>query len=153
MSVLALGDDLVKHRRVVAEYSYALRDWFVWAEMHAWARVNAYCQSERPKEIFLVVGQYLSTDFAIAHKKYGSLECEVILEATAEIPSVVDARLIGSYGITKAHSTVGFDTVIRNSSSEPPAEYSVFLHTYGQKSGPFQRFKTTLKSRVEEQYQ
>ena len=154
MSALVLGDDLIKHRRCTAEYTYALQDWFAWVEMHAWTRINAYYESERPKEIFLVVGQHLCPAYAIAHKKYGSFECEVILEASAEFPNVVEPSTVANINITKAHATAGFENVVSKSPANGTTEYTFILHTYNPKSGPLQRFKKrSLRTRIEEQYQ
>jgi hypothetical protein len=149
MSVLVLGDDPLKYRRCEAENAYDLMDWFACVEMHAWARVDAY--HERPKEIFLVVGQDLTTAYATSHKKNGSIECEVVLEANAGIPSIVEAKVLGRYGITKAYASVGFEYVVSKSIDPNPIEYTVFLHTYRPKSGPIQRFKRMLKPRIEDQ--
>lgn len=151
MSVLVLDDDPLKYRRCEGEYFYDLIDWFSCVEMHAWARVDAY--HERPKKIFLVLGQDLTTSYAITHKKQRSFKCEVILEANVGIPSVVESKLLGSYGIVKAYASVGFEDVVKKSTDTTnPTEYTVFLHTYSPKSGPLQRFKQPLKARVEEQY-
>jgi len=150
MSVLLLGDDPLVWRRCEGEYAYDLCDWFASVEMHAWARVEAY--HERPKEIFLVLGQHLTSSYGICHKKYGSFECEVIFEASGGLPSVANVSLLGSYGITKAYASVGFEDVVTKSSEENPITYSMFLNTYAPKSGPLQRFKRSLQVRAQEQY-
>ena len=66
------------------------------------------------------------------------------------VPSVAQASLLGSYGITKAYASVGFEDVVTKSAD---IKYSVFINTYSPKSGPLQPFKKTLKVRAEEQYQ
>ena len=152
MSVLVIGDAPVRYRRCVADYAYALTDWFAWVEMNAWERVNAYFDYERPKEIFLITGQYLTSSYAVAHKKYGSLECEVVLESTAQLPPVIQGNISASFVIKKAHAEDGFEYVFTKSGDEDPSMYSIILDIYNPKSGPLQRLKRSLKARVEEQY-
>jgi hypothetical protein len=154
MSVLVLGDDPVVYRRCEAEYVYGLRDWFAWVEINAWERVNAYFEFERPKEIFLVVGQYLTSSYAVAHKKYGSLECEVVLESSMQLPNVLDGNISTNFGIKKAYAEDGFEYKLTQSQDESSSlKYNIIVDTYKPKSGPLQRLKGGLRSRVEEQYQ
>lgn len=153
MSVLLYGDDPVTYRRCEQKYRYGLQDWFAWVERNAWERVNTYYKSERPKEIFLVVGQYLTSSYAVAHKKYGSLECEVIIESSIQLPTVVEGNLLGSISIKKAYADSGFEYMFTKSEDEDRPKYSIILDTYKSKSGPLQRLKRNLKTRVKEQYQ
>jgi len=153
MSVLVLGDDPIQYRRCEGRDSYVLRDWFAAAEMHAWARVEAYFQG-RPKEIFLVLGQHLTPTYAISHKRYGSIECEVILEFGGELPDNVEARILGHYNVTRAFASVGFDQIISRSSETSPNLYSISLELAPYKSGPIQRFRReSMMARVRDQYQ
>ena len=153
MSVLVLGDDPVTYCRCAAEYVYGLQDWFAFVEMNAWERVNAYYESARPKEIFLVVGQYMTSSYADAHKKYGSLECEVTLESSIQLPCVIERNISANLGIKKAYAEDGFEYVFTKSGEESPNMYSIILDTYKSKSGPLQRLKCSLATRVEQQYQ
>jgi len=154
MSVLVLGEDPITHRRCEEEYDWGLKDWFACAEMNAWERVNAYYESERPKEIFLVTGQYLASSYAVAHKTFGSLECEVVLESNVQIPNVVEGNVSAGFSIKKAHAEEGFEYIFRKREDQDASQYSIILDTYRAKSGPLQRLKgRSLKTRVEEQYQ
>lgn len=153
MSILIAGDEPVIHRRCEAQYLYGLQDWFAWAEMNAWERVNAYYGSTRPKEIFLIVGQYLTTSYATAHKVFGALECEVVIESNVQLPTVVEGEVLGRLGIRKAYAQEGFEYVMKKCGEQDPTNYSIILDTYKVKSGPLQRFTRSLKTRVEEQYQ
>jgi hypothetical protein len=119
--------------------------------MKAWAKVDAYYYDDRPKEIFLVVGQELTPTYATSHKKNDSIECEVMLKANVGIPSVVEGTALASYGITKAYAGVGFENVVATSTEGDPTQYTVFLHPYRSKSRPIQRVKL-LKTRIEEAY-
>ncbi len=152
MSIVVLGNDPITYRRCEAEYLFDLQDWFAWVEMHAWARVNAYYDGDRPKEIFLVIGQHLSPSYAITHQKNGSFECEVLLEADVGIPSVVEGKGFGRLAIKNAYANFGFEQSAKKSSETDPINYTIFLHTYNCKSKPLQPFKRALKSRVLEQY-
>jgi hypothetical protein len=147
MSIAVIGNDSIIHRRCEAEYLYALQDWFAWVEMNAWERVTAYYNLDRQKQIFLVVGQYLASSFAVAHKKYGSMECEIALESSIELPGVVEGQLSGTFGIKNVHAESGFDYVCDQSSDETGPKYSTILNVYSPCSGPLQRLKQTLKAR------
>jgi hypothetical protein len=152
MSVLVLGDDPVTYRRCEAEYAYGLQDWFAWVEMNAWERVNAYYEFDRPKEIFLVMGQYITSSYAVTHKKYGSLECEVILETNAQLPGVIEGNISTNFNINRAYAEQGFEYHFNKLQDANASKYSVIIDMYKPKSGPLQRFKKTLKTLIEEQY-
>ena len=152
MSVLVVGDEPVIHRRCEAEYLYVIQDWFGWVEMNAWERVNAYYQSERPKEVFLIVEQYLTTSYATAHKTYGAIDCEVVIESIIQLPSIVEGDILGSFGIRKAYAQVDFEYVVTKCGEQDPTNYSIILDTYKTKSGPLQHFKRNFKTRVADQY-
>ena len=110
MSVLVLGDEPIAHHRCEGEYLYDLMDWFAAIEMQAWKRATSY--HKRPKEIFLVTGQHLTSAYAISHKQYGSSECEIILDCNADLPAVGDAHILAQSRITRAHASAGFEAVV-----------------------------------------
>src|SRR5579859_1147161 len=141
MSVLVLDEEPVVHRHCEERYLYGLQDWFAWVEMNAWERVNAYYESARPKEIFLVTGQYLSSSYAVAHKSFGSLACDVVLESNIQIPTVIEGSPCASFAITKAYVEAGFEYVISSSGAGTPTQYSIILDAYKPKSGPLQRLQ------------
>lgn len=147
LSVLVLGDDPLKYRRCEGDHAYDLKDWFLCVEMNAWKRVEYH---ERPKEIFLVIGQHLTPAYAISHKVHGSSECEVMVKAQLAAPSIVSGGILGNFAITEAYASTGFEHVVTKSSTTDPIQYTIFLHTY--KSGPIQRFRKSNKEKVEEQY-
>jgi hypothetical protein len=151
MSILILGDDPLKYRRCEGNNKFFLQDWFAHVEMLAWERAETYYQ--RPNEIFLVIGQHLSPAFAKSHKRYGSVACQIALEADVEIPNVVSTTALGSFGITRVEAKLGFEYTIKKSDTEATSiEYNIFLHTYSPRSGPLQRFSKRLKTRIEQQY-
>jgi hypothetical protein len=111
MSVLLLGDDPITHRRCEGADQFDLLDWFATVEMQAWARVNAYF-TPRPKEIFLVTGQHLTSAYAISHKRYGSSDCEVVLDCSGTLPSSGSTALLAQAGVTKVYASMGFEAVV-----------------------------------------
>lgn len=146
---MSIDDNPLTYRRCVGNEKFFLQDWFAHVELLAWTRAETYYT--RPKEIFLVVGQFLSPAFAKAHKKYGSIGCKIAVKANVQIPDVVSVAAIGSFDITKVEANLGFDYIMKK--SDVGSQYNIFLDTYTPNSGPIQRISKALKTRVQEQYQ
>jgi len=127
---------------------YDLLDWFACVEMLAWVKVNAYFEDNRPDRIFLVTGQALTAGYAISHKGSMATDCEVVLSASADIPTAVKASALAQYNIERAYAAMGFEEV---KSREDGKEYAIFLDA--RYSAPIRRFRLrSFKQRVEDMY-
>ena len=151
MSVLVPCQKPLVHRACMEQEQYNLLDWFSHAELLAWENVNAYNEpSERPSKIFLVIGQTLTSSYAIAHKEHNSTECEVLLSSKIAIPNLIDAKGLAQYNVEKAHATLGFEEI---KTEESEKKYSIFLDV--RYSFPIHRFQVLsagLKARLEDMY-
>ena len=79
MSALVPGQDYLVYRACLEENLEYFRIWFVRVQTRAWKWANTF-GSSRPNKIFLITGQTLTNEFAIAHIQEENSEIEIILE-------------------------------------------------------------------------
>jgi len=151
VSILVPGEEPLQLREATEQRFYHLLDWFAAVEMHAWRRIDCYFSNLKPKSIFIVTGQTLSMEYSISHKEYGSTASEVIVETSTEIPPIVDASILASYGCKRVVASTGFEEVYRKDLNNS-RQYSIVLQIHT--STRIQRFqmKKPLRARVESCY-
>jgi hypothetical protein len=151
MSVLIPDQKQLYKNECKEEEYYEILNFFACVEVLAWERVNTYFPHDRPQKIFLVTGQTLSPSYAIAHKENTSEKCEIILEASANIPGLVESDVHFLKYIHSAHASMGFDDVKPPSEVEAdPDPFSIFLDVWP--SFPVQRFKKRAEVRLLEMF-
>ena len=125
MSVLVPGQGPLKHRVCLEEQDAYLRSWFGLVEAKAWMWANTYGAS-RPNKIFLVTGQTLTNEWAIAHVQDGSLECELHVEPGEGVPQSLDVKsqCVLGYPFRRVSPSRGF---IERRFPDPAAMYSVYF--------------------------
>jgi len=111
MSVLVPSQDQLTRRSVKVEKSFQLLDWFLASEFQAWKMVDIYYPSISPNTVFLMVGQVLTNEFHICHKRHGSAPCEVKLSSEIEMPDEPDLRTLQSFRNSKSHPLFRFRKV------------------------------------------
>ena len=124
-SVMVPGDDPLRFRGALDDQNFNLINWFAVNEAAAWTAVNTYYGHERPSRIFLVIGQTMTTEYAITHQQEQSSGCAIILSGKADIPSFVGANALFGWGYEKVRASTGFETSMKGT-----GHHSVFLDTY-----------------------
>jgi hypothetical protein len=118
---------------------WSLVRWFRQAEASVWEFVTAYYGRDRPKKIFLVTGQTLTTDYSISHQECTSVGCEVSLGGGVGIPNIIEGRTYWGYEIGKVRASLGFEISARRSEESPEQLHSIFFET--ETSRPMNRFR------------
>lgn len=154
LSVIVPGQDKLKRRRCFGEYEQELMTWFRIVEAEVWDWVNAIYKGDgRPKEIFLVTGQTLTTEYSISHIDQRSQSCDVFLEGGADVPTLAGGGLfIGEgLGIKEVAATSGFVSPPKCSGRNEADLHSIFLKV--ERSKPIillkeisRKFKSQLRS-------
>lgn len=129
MSILVPGNDALRRRACVEQSVFDLLEWFATVEIFAWEAVNSYYSANRPNEIFFVLSQILTPEYAIGHKENSSSECEVVVEGLAQIPTILDTKALASYDIRRVRVSAGFEQVVRKSESDEKL-FSIFLELH-----------------------
>jgi hypothetical protein len=139
MSVLIPGDDPLRRRVCLDKQNWHLLHWFSTVESLAWEAVEARLD-RRPDRIFLVMGQTLTTEYAITHQEYDYSGCEASVELKVTAPPVVGTNIFLGHGFQHASAAMGFEiSAKKDPADEKPREYSVFLETH--ESAPITRLK------------
>lgn len=127
-SVLVPGQEDLLRRHCQGMYKQQLRIWFKQVEFKAWKLVKAL-YSTAPSSIFLVTGQTLTPEYAISHFEEGERSCEVVLEGTVGVPSILETKCMVGYSFERATVSAGFDVVKKKKGDDEDDEdwYSVFL--------------------------
>lgn len=125
LSILIPGQGPLQHRACLEEQKCYLRIWFAVVEARAWKWANTFHNS-RPDKIFLVTGQTLTNEWAIAHYQTNSSECEILLELGAGVPANLDVNMHLGYGFQRATAYVGFNEH-QPASDDNSMLYSVFF--------------------------
>lgn len=133
MSALVPGQDDLKHRACLGTRYFELKTWFSNVEIDAWEWVKKNFSQNRPKEIFLVTGQTLTTEFSISHFENASAGCEIHVAADVAVPPVVEAGILVGRNFETVTAGVGFQTTV----SRGPNFYSIFFEI--EKSPPITR--------------
>lgn len=153
MSILVPGQDNLVHRACVDAEYYDLLDWFSAVEMKAWVAANSYFAANRPKRLFLVTGQTLTSEYSITHKEGLANECEIHLEANAGVPIVAEANLLLGYNVKRVSASIGFE--VRSQTFDQMSQrrlYSVFLNVF--ESAPINIIRSKrLAPRLKEMYE
>ena len=149
MSVLVPGQNPLLYRCCLDEQYYELIDWFSAIETNAWAAINAYFGHQRPKEIFLVTGQILTSEYHITHTQDAISECEVHIEGNSGSTLITQENTLLGNRIKAVSANGGFENRAPVSASAHAA-YSVFLQLY--RSHPILPIRKTLTPRLEEIY-
>jgi hypothetical protein len=131
VSILVPSQDELLHRACLDAEYYDLLDWFSAVEMKAWVAVNSYFAANRPKKLFLVTGQTLTSEYSITHKQALQNECEIHLEANAGVPVVAEANMLLGYNVKRVSASVGFEVCSQKFDQMSERRlYSVFLEVY-----------------------
>jgi hypothetical protein len=149
MSILVPGQNPLLHRCCLDEQYFELIDWFSAVETQAWAAVNAYFGHQRPKEIFLVTGQILTSEYHIAHAQGSLSECEVNIEGVSGSTFIAHENTLMGNRFKSAEAIGGFENKAPVSASAHAA-YSVLLQLF--RSYPILPIRKTLTPRLEETY-
>lgn len=153
MSALVPGQEDLKHRVCLGPRNVELLTWFREVETEAWGWVNDNYPQNRPKEIFLVIGQTLTTEYSISHFENGSESCEIFVAADITVPAAFEAEVLVGRNFEKVTAAAGFQKVVSKASQkEGPGLHSIFLEV--EKSPPItrlhsisRRFKSLLHAR------
>src|SRR5271154_459518 len=97
MSVLIPSHGPLLHRACIDREEWYLLEWFSTNEIRAWEAVNTAYRNNRPQKIFLVIGQTLTSEYAISHQEQSNRGCEILVEGGAEIGSLIDSQLFMGY--------------------------------------------------------
>ena len=108
MSVLIPGQGPLSARACIERQRARLLVWFATVEVRAWEWVNAVYHDSRPDNIFLVTGQTLTPEFAIAHQQERAVDCEVLLAPQVGIPEIVEAKGVLGYQFQNVSASLGF---------------------------------------------
>ena len=125
MSVLIPGQGELVHRACVEEQKAYLRTWFAVVEARAWKWANTFGNA-RPNRIFLITGQTLTNEWAIAHQQNESTDCEILLEPSSGIPQLFEINGHLGYRYSSASASIGFNEY-RPSSTTLTSLHSVYL--------------------------
>ena len=125
MSALVPGQDDLVYRACLEEHLEYLRIWFASIQTRAWKWANTFGAS-RPNKIFLITGQTLSNEFAIAHIQEDDSEIEIILEPKAGVAQAVEINPSIGYHVSRAKASAGF-CEYRPASSDVSRLYSLFF--------------------------
>ena len=139
MSVLVPSQDQLTQRLVKVETSFKLLDWFLASEFQAWKMVDIYYPLNSPNTIFLVVGQVLTHEFHISHKRHGSASCQVRISSDIEMSDEPDIRTLQSFGIQGVTPCSGFEKCRTRLQGNSREFYSIILEWYP--SARVQRFR------------
>jgi hypothetical protein len=147
MSVLIAGNEPLLRRACIARQNWLLVDWFATVEALAWVAVEARYGSKRPDRIFLVTGQTLATEYALTHQEHNAVVCEATVEASVQLPSIVNAEVFLGHGLKKASASIGFDFCqMKTLCDGRPRQYSLFLETF--ESAPIKLLSRRLSTRI-----
>jgi hypothetical protein len=69
----------------------------------------------------------LTPEYAISHFEEGERSCEVVLEGTVGVPSILETKCIVGYSFERATVSAGFDIVKKGDDKDDKDWYSVFL--------------------------
>lgn len=133
MSVLIPGQGPLSSRACMEREKARLIVWFATVEVRAWEWVNAVFRNPRPDKIFLITGQTLTSEFAIAHQQERASECEILLEPRVGIPKIVEAKGILGYQFQNVSASLGFKFSPPAATEGSPILYSVFIEIFGSK--------------------
>jgi hypothetical protein len=129
MSILIPGQDDLLRRYCDGVRGQQLKIWFLLgSEVHAWEFVKTTLAGDKPKEIFFVIGQTMTTEYAIDHIQDKTSVCNIEVEANHEIP--VTFKLNNLVGTNYQHASfVGgrLDMKKRLGEDGSPLYHSVFL--------------------------
>lgn len=151
MSVLIPGQGPLSSRACMEREKARLIIWFAKVEIRAWEWVNAVFRDPRPDKIFLVIGQTLTPEFAIAHQQERALDCEIMLEPFVGIPEIVKAKGILGYQFRNVSASLGFKLSPTVAAAGDPTLYSIFIEIFSSKVIRRIRFELhpTLSSRID----
>jgi hypothetical protein len=125
MSALVPGQEDLVYRACLEEDLEYLRIWFARVQTRAWKWANTFGAS-RPNKLFLITGQTLSNEFAIAHIQEEDAEIEIILEPKAGLAQAVEINPSVGYHVSHARASAGFSEY-RPASSDVSRLYSLFF--------------------------
>jgi hypothetical protein len=123
---------------------WLLAYWFIRVEARVWEFVTAHYGRLRPKRIFLVTGQTMTSEYSISHQEQRSVDCEVYIEGEAGIPSLIEGRAYWGYEIGRVSASRGFEISARRSLRDGTEQlHSIFFNTE-LPSAPLNRFKKLI---------
>lgn len=125
ISALVPGQDDLVYRACIEEHLEYLRIWFARVQTRAWKWANTFGAS-RPNKIFLITGQTLSNEFAIAHIQEDNSEIEITLEPKLEVSQTIEISPSIGYHVSRAKASAGFSEY-RPASSNVSRLYSLFF--------------------------
>ena len=127
MSALVPGQGPLVYRACIEEHLEYLRIWFADVQTRAWKWANTFGAS-RPNKIFLVTGQTLTNEFAIAHLRDDNSEIEIVMEPNVGLANAVAINPRVGYHVSRATASMGFSEY-RPASQDDSRLYSVFFET------------------------
>jgi len=116
-----------------------LERWFRDIEARVWGYVTAYYGNLRPKRIFLVTGQTLTTEYWISHQETASVGCEVSIRGGIGVPNVIEGHIYWGEDIGNVRASLGFEIYARRKEDRPEQLHSIFFETVS--SAPTIRFR------------
>jgi len=140
LSVLVPGQDDLVRRICIGPRFQELLWWFYAAEEQAWGYVENAYPNNRPDSIFLVVGQTLSSEYAICHQVNKSDSCEISVKANVAIPVVMESHFLLGYELEMVNASNGFQQMTKKQGSQL---HTLFLKVH--ESAPIKMFRRTIK--------
>jgi hypothetical protein len=136
MSILYHGQDAIQNRQCIGEREQQLLSWFATVEESAWGYVNATAEP-RPNSIYLVIGQVLTNEYAIAHNSAGSMQCSLSVAANVDVAGIINQNIRLGTSFQRVSVLAGFPLVM--SASPDNTLHSIFMKV--RQSGPMSRFR------------
>lgn len=100
-----------------------------------------------PDSIFLVVGQTLSSEYAIFHQVNDSDLCEISVKANVAIPAVMESHLLLGYEYQTVKASIGFQQMAKQQGS---LLHMLFLKVH--ESGPLKMFQLSAFAVLSKSY-
>lgn len=125
MSALVPGQEDLVYRACLEENLEYLRIWFARVQTRAWKWANTF-GSSRPNKIFLITGQTLTNEYAIAHIQEENSEIEIIFEPKVGVAQAIEIDPSIGYHVSRATASAGFSEY-RPASADVSRLYSVFF--------------------------
>jgi hypothetical protein len=139
MSILVPQQDPLAHRACIEHTRARLLYWFAKIELQAWEWVNAiYRHEHRPDKIFLVTGQTLTKQFAIAHHETGGAACGLVVTSKVGVTSILKAEMRLGYHLQNVTASTGFKFSPPSDTGDPVL-FSVYMETFDSK--PIRRLR------------
>jgi hypothetical protein len=138
ISVIVPGADGLVERTCRRMPRWELLRWFRRVEALAWEIVTAHYGRRRPKKIFLVTDQTLTSEYWISHQEHHSMGGEVSIEWGAGIPNIVEGQTYWGYGLGRVQASLGFEISARKIDDGVERLHSIFFKP--EPSCPINRF-------------